>query len=493
MPTTSSITTQSNSLYFYLGYTCSTCNSPIILKAKATIAVSYSDLVIDRRGNRNAFETGYNDGISKLSVFLDDCRAGKKRLGFLQAGYNYGFQNSTVSITIPAITCKCPLCGSNNEWQLSKDKSEESVDIEGLPKLFTDEGNAVIWLYAQHHIQKLEADSKRAGEEINDKVRSDREAIETAINKRSALSSKTRDIETQLKGKKAEYINAHFKTKRLLKEEIASLEKELSEMRNKCAAENERIKKERYNYRFDTILLEGYSSEPLSLQLNVLNKKERPVGYTVCLALGKTEKEEYYGEPVDLHELFAIGSDETVPQAKVDSEPYISEKKVESTTYYCQKCGYKLDTDERFCRNCGAPISAGESTIEKQDHRLVCYQCGELLDPDELFCHKCGASTNCINLSKEIKKRIKNQHAKLRRAFIFLQDKEWERADSYFEKILEEEPENAYAYFGKIMVALRINDLEEIQETIEEVKETTDYKHAVEFGDDLLHKFLEAK
>ena len=40
----------------------------------------------------------------------------------------------------------------------------------------------------------------------------------------------------------------------------------------------------------------------------------------------------------------------------------------------------------------------------------------------------------------------------LKRAFMFLEDGDWESADEYCERVLDQDPENAMAYLGKLMV-----------------------------------------
>ncbi len=46
----------------------------------------------------------------------------------------------------------------------------------------------------------------------------------------------------------------------------------------------------------------------------------------------------------------------------------------------------------------------------------------------------------------------------LKRAFIFLEDGEWQRADEFCEQILNQDPENAYAYLGKLMANLKVKN-----------------------------------
>lgn len=46
----------------------------------------------------------------------------------------------------------------------------------------------------------------------------------------------------------------------------------------------------------------------------------------------------------------------------------------------------------------------------------------------------------------------------LKRMFMFLEDGEWQRADDFAEQVLNQDPENAYAYLGKLMAALKIKN-----------------------------------
>ena len=44
----------------------------------------------------------------------------------------------------------------------------------------------------------------------------------------------------------------------------------------------------------------------------------------------------------------------------------------------------------------------------------------------------------------------------LKRAFMFLEDGEWDKADNYCEQVLNQDPENAQAYLGKLMAELHV-------------------------------------
>lgn len=53
-----------------------------------------------------------------------------------------------------------------------------------------------------------------------------------------------------------------------------------------------------------------------------------------------------------------------------------------------------------------------------------------------------------------------NTASLLKRAFMFLEDEEWSRADEFCEQVLNQEPENAQAYLGKLLSELRIRSLD---------------------------------
>ncbi len=48
----------------------------------------------------------------------------------------------------------------------------------------------------------------------------------------------------------------------------------------------------------------------------------------------------------------------------------------------------------------------------------------------------------------------------LKRAFMFLEDGNWQEADAYCEKVLDQDPENAQAYLGKLMAELQVHTQE---------------------------------
>ena len=50
----------------------------------------------------------------------------------------------------------------------------------------------------------------------------------------------------------------------------------------------------------------------------------------------------------------------------------------------------------------------------------------------------------------------------LERAHMFLEDKDWQKADEFFEMVLNKDPKNGNAYLGKLLADLEVSDLEQL-------------------------------
>lgn len=78
----------------------------------------------------------------------------------------------------------------------------------------------------------------------------------------------------------------------------------------------------------------------------------------------------------------------------------------------------------------------------------------------------------------------------LKRAFMFLEDGNWTEADTYCEKVLDQDPENAQAYLGKLMAELHVHRQEDLKNCKEPFNNNNNYQKAVRFGDDLIADML---
>ena len=78
----------------------------------------------------------------------------------------------------------------------------------------------------------------------------------------------------------------------------------------------------------------------------------------------------------------------------------------------------------------------------------------------------------------------------LKRAFMFLEDKDWNSANEYCEKVLDQDPENAMAYLGKLMAELKVSKQEKLADCKEPFTISNNYKKAVRFADSKLAEIL---
>ena len=86
---------------------------------------------------------------------------------------------------------------------------------------------------------------------------------------------------------------------------------------------------------------------------------------------------------------------------------------------------------------------------------------------------------------------IVNIEPLLKRMFMFLEDGEWQRADNFAEQVLNQEPENAYAYLGKLMAALKIKKQEFLGENEAGFEKNPNYNKIRRYADKSLNDKLD--
>lgn len=79
----------------------------------------------------------------------------------------------------------------------------------------------------------------------------------------------------------------------------------------------------------------------------------------------------------------------------------------------------------------------------------------------------------------------------LKRAFMFLEDGNWESADEYCEKVLDQNPEDAYAYLGKLMAELKIGRKETLADCEQPFSDSSNYQKVLRFGSKALIQEME--
>ena len=78
----------------------------------------------------------------------------------------------------------------------------------------------------------------------------------------------------------------------------------------------------------------------------------------------------------------------------------------------------------------------------------------------------------------------------LKRAFMFLEDGDFDRADEFCEQVLNQDPENAGAYLGKLMAELRVKQQTALANCAEPFDNNKNYQKAVRFADSALSSEL---
>lgn len=83
-----------------------------------------------------------------------------------------------------------------------------------------------------------------------------------------------------------------------------------------------------------------------------------------------------------------------------------------------------------------------------------------------------------------------NTEALLKRAFMFLEDGDWNAANEYCEKVLDADPECAKAYLGKLMAEQKVKKQDYLESVPSALEENSYYQKAVRFADDELAQTL---
>ena len=71
---------------------------------------------------------------------------------------------------------------------------------------------------------------------------------------------------------------------------------------------------------------------------------------------------------------------------------------------------------------------------------------------------------------------------------MFLEDKDFKNANIYCEKVLDQDPENAMAYLGKLMAEMHVSKRERLKDSEESFDDSNNYQKILRFGDDSLKK-----
>ncbi len=99
------------------------------------------------------------------------------------------------------------------------------------------------------------------------------------------------------------------------------------------------------------------------------------------------------------------------------------------------------------------------------------------------------ATTKFINSQRDKAKVNNSQGANgsnisnlLKRVAIFIEDKEWENAEKYCEKILDEDPENGSAYYYKFLIDFKEKNINSIVDKTDNPADNPNYSKVMKFG-----------
>ena len=129
---------------------------------------------------------------------------------------------------------------------------------------------------------------------------------------------------------------------------------------------------------------------------------------------------------------------------------------------------------------------------------FFCEKCGARIVENSNFCNMCGL--NFDYRATEVKNKSANEmdmpadptniEAVLKRAFIFLEDGLFDKADRYLEIVLDQDPENAKAYVGKLLINLKLQKQEQLAKCSENFEDSSDFQKALRYADEGLVEIL---
>ena len=120
---------------------------------------------------------------------------------------------------------------------------------------------------------------------------------------------------------------------------------------------------------------------------------------------------------------------------------------------------------------------------------IKCNICAKAIPDDSEFCPFCGGKV--IHIVEEPLVQGDSllsiqPDVLIKRAFLFLEEGDFEKANNYIEAALNQEPENAEAYLAKLLIDLRIKAVEELSTVSEPFEDNINYKRALRYGDEML-------
>lgn len=108
-----------------------------------------------------------------------------------------------------------------------------------------------------------------------------------------------------------------------------------------------------------------------------------------------------------------------------------------------------------------------------------------------IFVTKKGAGPNGSSMQQGGVARVSGDpKVLLERAFMFLEDGDWAKADIYCESVLDQEPKCAEAYLGKLMAEVKVRKKADLSKAEEPLDQSDNYSKVMRFADESLRESL---
>ncbi len=117
---------------------------------------------------------------------------------------------------------------------------------------------------------------------------------------------------------------------------------------------------------------------------------------------------------------------------------------------------------------------------------INCNVCGKTIPDDSEFCPFCGNKITSEPVVSGEQLHLYQPSALLTRAFLFIEEEEFDKADNYLEAVLNQEPENPQAYLGKLLVEMRVKCKADLINCDTSFEDSKNYQKILRFADEAL-------
>ena len=429
----------------FVGHCCSRCGNPVI---NEILIHGHSVVNSSITNNANTAEEILKEAISNRLLTISSCQVDKKRLVSSSKDYDIGMlrPGRWVYTYVFGLDASCPLCSKQELWQLSFDEHESMWDMlkpENYPQVFDSLDNALTYankalsdiIYSannsyKEHKKNMALDIIRKRYSNLPSMISDLEQQRENLPEQWQLSQLDQAIEKkQLEKKEVGYF--HSAKRKAIELEIVQLSKERSQLQktldsNKLELQKQVILLSR-EYYSNILIMGGCSGNTDSIQIS---------NRIATKAFGTPSNQ--YAFPSSTHYLHVI-------------------------------CCFPEETRR-------VNEHKQEQKQVKQEIQSITKQGDDIPENNQ---------ETIPTLEKHFNTLLAPLSGKLRRAFIFIEDEDWDRANEYFEEALDDNPENPYAYLGKALISAKVCSFDSVSDKERHaVCNTKEYNRALMYADE---------